>query len=62
MRISVRIYIYFVLTAKTTKVAEKVKFPNLGTDTPFPFLNYLAMYDPKPCHIELTVFSSRVFA
>ncbi len=47
-----------VVTAKSTVVAENVKFPNLGTATPLPFLNYFAMYEPKPFQITLTVFSS----
>jgi len=46
------------LTAKSTIVGVKVKFPSLGTETPLPFLNCLAIYDPNPFHIALTVFSS----
>lgn len=36
-----------VLTAKSTFIPVKVKLPNLGTHTPFPFLSYLLMYWPS---------------
>ena len=41
-------------------VALKVKFPKRGTETPFPFLSYFAMYEPNPFQIAVTVFSSMV--
>ena len=41
-----------VFTAKSTWVAENVKFPNLGTATPLPFLSYLAIYEPRISYIK----------
>lgn len=45
-------------TAKSTRVAEKVKLPSLGTEMPLPLRIYLEIYDPNAFQILLTVFSS----
>ena len=37
----------FVEPARSTFIPVKVKIPNLGTQTPFPFLSCLAIYWPN---------------
>ena len=50
---------WYLLTARSTFIPVKVKFPSFGIQTPFPFLSCLAMYWPRASQMVSDALKSR---